>query len=96
MTCYESKEKNYYEQNMDIVCEDNCYKDFVKIHQPAGLNSKEIIEIHDEREECLTECFIARKGSTDAEYCIEKCNETFNQRMSKVLITTSNILASII
>ena len=52
--------------------------------------------IMDEKEECLTDCFIARKGTTDAEYCIERCNESFNQKLSKVLMNTSNIMASVI
>ena len=46
-------------------------------------------EIIDEREECITHCFKARKGSTDSVYCIEKCNESFNARLDKTLINTS-------
>lgn len=61
-----------------MACEDLCYKDFIKIQAKDGINSKELSTMIDEKEECLTECFIARRGTQDAEYCIERCNETFN------------------
>jgi len=66
-----------------------CYSDFVKIVE--ALNLKEIANSVDEREECMTSCFIARRGSTDSEYCIERCNETFNNSLKKSLHNFSNV-----
>ncbi len=40
----------------------------------------------DEREECMTDCFKGRKGTTDSVYCMERCNETFNSRLKKVVL----------
>jgi hypothetical protein len=50
----------------------------------------------DEREDCNADCFKARKGTTDSVYCIEKCNETFNMRLEKTLMNTTNEFKNIL
>lgn len=53
----------------------------------------ELQDMLDEKEECLTDCFKARKGTTDSSLCIEKCNETFNMRLEKTLVNTASELS---
>ena len=60
------------------------------------MKPKELNDVVDEKEECLTTCFKGRKGTTDSIYCIEKCNETFNMRLEKTLMNTSNELKSVL
>jgi len=50
----------------------------------------------DEKEECMTDCFKGNKGSTDSVYCIEKCNETFNNRLKKVVLNVAQTIDSIV
>jgi hypothetical protein len=50
----------------------------------------------DDKEDCIVDCFKARKGNTDSLYCIEKCNEAFNARLKKVVANVSQTLDSII
>lgn len=50
----------------------------------------------DEKEDCISDCFKARKGNTDSLFCIEKCNEGFNQRLKKVLIRVGQQMEEIV
>ena len=78
-----------------MVCEDRCYSDFLKV-QLSMKPGSELQGIIDDREECMTDCFKARKGNTDSVYCIERCNETFNARLKKVVVNVSHTLENII
>ena len=44
-----------------------------------GFNLVKMNVIIDEKETCMTECFIPRKGNTDATYCLEKCNMQYDK-----------------
>ncbi len=66
------------------MCEDRCYSDFVRLQLNLRSGS-ELQGIVDEKETCIADCFKARKGNTDSIYCIEKCNETTNARLKKVV-----------
>ena len=52
------------------------------------MQPKQLTQIYDEKEECTTNCFKPVKGSTEQLYCIEKCNEAFNQRLEKNVMQT--------
>lgn len=69
--------------------------DFLKV-QESVKGTSELTGIIDDREECMTDCFKARKGNTESIYCIEKCNETFNSRLKKVVANVSQSLESIL
>ena len=72
-----------------MACEEMCYRDFTRVVD--GLDLREVARAVGEREECMTGCFIARRGSTDSEYCIEKCNEAFNNSVQKTLAKVSSV-----
>ena len=77
-----------------MICEDKCYLDFVKVQK--SLNPRELTEIIDEKEDCITNCFKAKKGSTDSLLCIEKCNETFNMRLEQTLFRASSTFKEVL
>jgi hypothetical protein len=67
---------------------------FLKVQNSVRAGS-EVQGMLDEKEECMAECFKARKGSTDSVYCIERCNETFNARLKKVVANVSQTFESL-
>ena len=71
--CYEPLEKSYYEKKLDLACESNCHGDFAKLFT-KGFRPSIIKRAIDEKEACMTDCFIPRKGNTDQVYCMEKCS----------------------
>lgn len=75
---------DYFKRGEDLLCEDLCYSDFLKVQLKLQSGS-EIAQIVDEKEACIADCFKARKGNTDSIYCIERCNETTNARLKKVV-----------
>ena len=70
-----------------------CYKDFLRVQK--AMNPKELNEMIDEKEECLTDCFKPRKGTTESVYCVEKCNETFNMRLEKTVLNVRDAMKDI-
>lgn len=46
--------------------------DFLKIYK-YGLRLTDLKKGSDIKEECISKCFLAIKGTTDQQYCIEKC-----------------------
>lgn len=58
--------------------------------------SSELQGMIDEKEGCMTDCFKSRKGNTDSIYCIEKCNESFNSRLKKVVVNVAHTFESIV
>jgi len=78
-----------------LACEDRCYTDFVKVQKSMQTGS-ELTGMIDDKEDCIVDCFKARKGNTDSLYCIEKCNEAFNARLKKIVANVSQTLDSII
>lgn len=94
-SCYEPANQEYYKKGEDLTCEDRCYSDFLKVQSSMKVGS-ELQGTIDDREDCMTDCFKGRKGSTDSIYCIEKCNETFNARLKKTVAEVSHTLDSIL
>ena len=80
---------------MDISCEDSCFRDFIKI-QNEGVQPRDLKSGLDEREACMAECFMPKRGNTDQVYCIERCNEGFDARIKKVLKRTSDVMQALI
>lgn len=66
-------EETYFRNSLDLKCESACYTDHFKISN-KGFNQVQIGQVSDEKEACMTDCFIARKGTTDSQLCMEKCN----------------------
>ncbi|TNV85738.1 hypothetical protein FGO68_gene4005 [Halteria grandinella] len=93
--CYLNKDEAYYRKGGDLVCEDGCYSDFIKV-QMQLKGASEIQPMVDERESCMTECFKAVKGNTESIYCIERCNESFNNRLKKILAGVTQTMEAII
>lgn len=50
---------------MDLKCEEACYKESFESLKTA-FNPIVETKAYDEKENCTTECFIPRKGTSDA------------------------------
>ena len=68
----------YFRNSLDLKCEEACYK--VNLDTLAkGFNpSKETAAIGS-RETCTSDCFTSRRGNTDSQLCLEKCNGNFDK-----------------
>ena len=44
-----------------------------------GFNKVKIGRINEERETCMSGCFIPRRGTTDSQMCMEKCNVQYDK-----------------
>ena len=73
-------EESYFRNSMDLKCEDACYTDHLKISKES-LNMQRLSLVQDKKEACMTECFIPRKGNTDAQLCMEKCNVDYDKEL---------------
>ena len=71
-------EEKYFRQSLDLKCEDACYSDFLKMSN-EGFNKVKIGRINEERETCMSGCFIPRRGTTDSQMCMEKCNVQYDK-----------------
>ena len=56
-----------------------------------GLQPSILKSVIDEKEACISHCFLPVKGKTDAMYCMEKCNKKFDLHMGKILNKTNEI-----
>lgn len=59
-------------------------------------SGSELAPMIDDREGCMSECFKAVKGNTESIYCIERCNETFNARLKKVVAGVAQSLDGVL
>lgn len=61
-----------------------CYMDEIKLRKKA-FDTIKIAQIDDQKEKCTSECFIPRAGTTDSQYCLEKCNLQYDKELSDVV-----------
>ena len=73
-------EETYFRRSLDLKCEDACYSDYLTMCN-EGLNKVKLGRINEERETCMTQCFIPRRGTTDSQFCIEKCNVEYDKQL---------------
>ena len=57
--------ETYFRKSMDLKCEEACYKESFESLKTA-FNPIVETKAYDEKENCTTECFIPRKGTSDA------------------------------
>ena len=77
------EEEKFFRNSLDLLCEDRCFADQLKLRKQARLAKEE--DAVDARERCMADCFIARRGNADNVLCIEKCNMRYSEALGGVI-----------
>ena len=90
-SCYRSSDSEYYAQLKDLDCDNRCLAQFTKT-QRLGSQPTVLSQIAHRKESCMTGCFQAKKGTTDQQYCIEKCGTDYDSDLAKIISQTKDVM----